>query len=69
MSPLVVHRKYRAGMVVLFLGDRWEIDAVEFWASGERLQLRALDPDRRVKSYEAWAHQVEFTGELVGAAA
>lgn len=65
MSPVIVHRKYRAGMVVLFHGRRWEIDGVEFWSTDEKLTLRALDDFGRVKTFEVWAREVEFTGDLV----
>lgn len=69
VSPVVVHRKYRAGMVVLFREKRWEIDAVEFWRGKEKLTLRALAADSRVKVFEVWSHDVEFTGALVLATA
>lgn len=66
MSPVVVHRKYRAGMVVLFSERRWEIDGVEFWLTGEKLMLRAIDTPARVTA-EVWSHQVEFLGAPVSA--
>lgn len=62
-------REYRARMVVLFKEQSWEIDAVEFWSHGEKLTLRTLDGDRRVKTFEAWAHEVVFTDEVAPAIA
>ena len=64
MSPIVVHRKYRAGMVVLFNGQRFEVDGVEFWEHDEKLTLRAIDGNDSAKTKWVWAHQVEFTNEV-----
>jgi hypothetical protein len=52
-------------MIVLFRERLWEVDAVEFWDSGDKLSLRAIDTQARVKVHEVWAHQVTFTGEVV----
>lgn len=65
MSPLKVFRKYRAGMVVRFEGRRWQINAVEFWETHERLSLYELDGKARVVTREVRSTDVEFTGEFV----
>jgi hypothetical protein len=57
-------RAYRAGMVVLYRDRRWEVDAVEFWSHAEKLTLRSLDADGRVKSFEVWSHEVFFADEV-----
>ena len=42
-------RRYGAGTVVCFDGRRWEIDAVEFWLTDEKLHLRELEGAGRVR--------------------
>lgn len=54
-------RAYRAGMIVRYDGRRWEVDAVEFWGSDEKLHLRELDGAGHVRTREEWARNVEFS--------
>ncbi len=57
-------RDYRRGMIVQFDGSPWEVESVEFWPSGDRLQIRNTEGDHRVKVREIWAHEVQFAGEV-----
>lgn len=53
-------RMYRSGMMVRNDGRLWEIEAVEFWESDEKLHLRQFHGAGRVRTLEEWARNVRF---------